>query len=674
MRTAKRFRVLLAVLLAAAGLAVLGGAAVFLTGQGRANADQYASSFSFLLAVTVAGCGVVVWAVRRARAAAVGTVDLPQAADQLAGVIRAGIDGELRRQGVEDPAPLPVGWRLSRRARKAMRGVRVDTPDVDPDADPGRFFSRVPSRRLVVLGAAGSGKTVFAMRLCADLLAARSAGEPVPVLVSPADWRADRQSLDDWLVERLTNDHPGLGATVELATGGNHTLARQLVDNGLILPVLDGLDEIPAAGRSAVLGALNEAGARLPLVATSRPEEYATAVTANSRGLSNALVVELQPVAPDAALHYLGAAAPGAGPQSPRRRWSAVGARVAEQPAGPVATVLAQPLLIGLVRQVYADPAVDPAGLTADTGTAGQLVDDLLDAYVPAVYRQRPGAPRRRGQPRDARTARRWLGFLARVAGSEFRQFGWWQLAGACPPGWVRNVSLYTAFLASLSAVAVAYAVGGPPAAGPVAVAFGLTLLLNVKGDIREPYLRGPVTARLVGVAVLVGIVLGFPLVAALGYDRDLPPSARTLLAVTATVVAALFVLLVGGIDPVDPAGVTTPQRVLAADRRTTLLTALTSGPITGLILGGLLWPRQGAWAAVVVGVVTAACFALINVLRRAWGAFLVARVALAVRGELPWSAMAFLADAHARGVLRQAGARYEFRHERIRAHLARPV
>jgi len=54
-----------------------------------------------------------------------------------------------------------------------------------------------------------------------------------------------------------------------------------------------------------------------------------------------------------------------------------------------------------------------------------------------------------------------------------------------------------------------------------------------------------------------------------------------------------------------------------------------------------------------------------------AWGVFLVVRVWLAVRGRLPLHLMGFLDDAHRRGVLRQAGAVYQFRHARLQDRLA---
>ncbi|MEW2393908.1 hypothetical protein AB0933_36700, partial [Streptomyces venezuelae] len=54
-----------------------------------------------------------------------------------------------------------------------------------------------------------------------------------------------------------------------------------------------------------------------------------------------------------------------------------------------------------------------------------------------------------------------------------------------------------------------------------------------------------------------------------------------------------------------------------------------------------------------------------------AWGQLAVARAWLALTGRLPWRIMTFLDEAHRRGVLRQSGAHYEFRHLRMQQRLA---
>jgi hypothetical protein len=56
---------------------------------------------------------------------------------------------------------------------------------------------------------------------------------------------------------------------------------------------------------------------------------------------------------------------------------------------------------------------------------------------------------------------------------------------------------------------------------------------------------------------------------------------------------------------------------------------------------------------------------------RSAWSQWVILiRVWLPLTGQLPWPVHAFLTDAHHRGVLRQTGAVYQFRHARLQHHL----
>jgi hypothetical protein len=59
--------------------------------------------------------------------------------------------------------------------------------------------------------------------------------------------------------------------------------------------------------------------------------------------------------------------------------------------------------------------------------------------------------------------------------------------------------------------------------------------------------------------------------------------------------------------------------------------------------------------------------------LAKAWGAFVLSRFWLALFDHQPWGLMRFLADAHQRGILRQVGGVYQFRHARLQDHLAKP-
>lgn len=96
----------------------------------------------------------------------------------------------------------------------------------------------------------------------------------------------------------------------------------------------------------------------------------------------------------------------------------------------------------------------------------------------------------------------------------------------------------------------------------------------------------------------------------------------------------------------------------------------LVVGLLFGLGYGLVVWLAAGPVVGIAFGLVGGLVFGLLFV-GAAWGWFAIARAWLAVAGRLPWQLMTFLDDAHHRGVLRQAGAVYQFRHARLHDHLA---
>jgi hypothetical protein len=128
----------------------------------------------------------------------------------------------------------------------------------------------------------------------------------------------------------------------------------------------------------------------------------------------------------------------------------------------------------------------------------------------------------------------------------------------------------------------------------------------------------------------------------------------------------------------VDPAEAADPTTVLNRDRSAfhgiMLRVAGGSGFALGFALGlaGGRGLAGGLVAGLVLGLMAGLSFGLSAGFKEAaWGWFAVARCWLALRGRLPWRLMGFLADAHQRGVLRQAGAVYQFRHAELQRHLA---
>lgn len=326
------------------------------------------------------------------------------------------------------PAPLPVRWAPCDRAELVdRRGHRHRDTDAarachadDPDELIG-MFHRATHRRLVVLGPAGSGKTTFAVLLLLALLRTREPDDPVPVLCPLASFDPERENARDWLQHRLTEDYPALGDAQLYGTGS----VVELLTEHRLVPVLDGLDEVPPGRRTAVLAALNDTlPGDAPLVLTCRTEAYAEAVR-ESAPLAHATVLEPAALPIEETLAALRLAA---APER-HRAWEELAEQLAREPASPAADVLTSPLMATLARSVYADGDRDPAGL-ADTDrfpTTAALERHLLDALIPTLYdRARRQDPTRSW---DAAGARRHLAFLAQgltVQGTfELR---WWKL------------------------------------------------------------------------------------------------------------------------------------------------------------------------------------------------------------------------------------------------------
>ncbi|WP_200300770.1 WD40 repeat domain-containing protein [Streptomyces adelaidensis] len=184
-------------------------------------------------------------------------------ADDLARTLRAQWLEEAAARRLRDPQVLPLAWATTTRPvagelRDPATGGRVLRVHLDGRPE-GRFdrvvaqlaqgSDQLPQSRLVVIGEPGSGKTVLAMLLTLGLLEARQPGGRVPVLLPVSTWDPVREPLDDWLVRTLAVPY----------CSGREEIPRTLLTHGLLLPVLDGLDEIPESARRAAIRGINQA-------------------------------------------------------------------------------------------------------------------------------------------------------------------------------------------------------------------------------------------------------------------------------------------------------------------------------------------------------------------------------------------------------------------------------
>ncbi|MFF3489694.1 NACHT domain-containing protein, partial [Streptomyces sp. NPDC002701] len=280
-------------------------------------------------------------------------------------------------------------------------------------------------------GDAGTGKTVLALSLILGLAKERSPQEPVPVRLTAASWPGS--DIRDWLRTHLTDVYrlPRREAT-------------RLVDADLVLPVIDGLDEMDpgtnpgytsrAAALLRCIERFEHGGAHCPVVVTCRHAHYQALVEA---GTEPRIVARIAVARVDAshAHNYLSQRV--AGTERGRARWQPVLSALDTAVAGPAGTVqpehtllakaLDTPWRLTLAATVFEERTADGRYLRAPAdllvlATGGHLYEYLLDQYIGAAvaapHRGSDGISRPSGtdtRPRlDADATWRRLAFLAR--------------------------------------------------------------------------------------------------------------------------------------------------------------------------------------------------------------------------------------------------------------------
>jgi hypothetical protein len=140
--------------------------------------------------------------------------------------------------------------------------------------------------------------------------------------------------------------------------------------------------------------------------------------------------------------------------------------------------------------------------------------------------------------------------------------------------------------------------------------------------------------------------------------------------------VLGVALLTAGLAAPVDVTATVHIRYSIAADRASAVFLGLAVGLPIGLWRGlqeHMLSGHEGVLTSgLAVGLPALAWALAFSLGVTAWGRWLTSvRFWLPVTGRLPWRVIGFLDDAHRRGVLRQVGAVYQFRHARLQDYLA---
>ncbi|MFF0530734.1 NACHT domain-containing protein [Nocardia amikacinitolerans] len=363
-------------------------------------------------------------------------------------------------------------------------------------------------RRLTILGDPGSGKTVAAKQLVLGLLETRRGmvdavrrQQPVPVRVNATGWDG-AIPFTLWLSTRLIWDYPHLRPVV----------AKHLVEQNHILPVIDGLDEMDTLENRgefarALLNQLNstpwEQRSVVVVCRTSRFRELCR--QGEDNGLHRSATATIRPLTHKVIRKKLNDSSAATG--STRLGWSAVNTHLVEHKYGPLATVLRSPLMLTLAVNAMHPPV--PISRPSDKKIGEELVACTATSEVENVLFARliPAAISTIDNPYyDSDEVRNWLRSLAshlerrrgtRQDGAAIRLDEIWEIAGV---NRCRIVHGLAACLVTSVAIGLTGAAGFGPrvglAAGLVAgLTAGLsssrrvvsTRRINVRRKHREP-------------------------------------------------------------------------------------------------------------------------------------------------------------------------------------------
>jgi DNA-binding XRE family transcriptional regulator/energy-coupling factor transporter ATP-binding protein EcfA2 len=140
-------------------------------------------------------------------------------------------------------------------------------------------------RELLILGEPGAGKSTLLLHLAQALVqqAEQEEAHPLPVILNLSSWAEQKPALEDWISDQLA-----------LTYDVSQHLSTQWVRNGHVLPLLDGLDEMDAASRTACIAAINAYHREhllVPLVICSRRVEYEDAARHKKLALQQAVLI-----------------------------------------------------------------------------------------------------------------------------------------------------------------------------------------------------------------------------------------------------------------------------------------------------------------------------------------------------------------------------------------------
>ena len=654
---------------ASVAIAILAATWIVSTLAFRFSADRAVAIAGVLEAIFI---GVVQLAAGNKREQA----EIPEAVAEA----RRRLNSTVRSQAVDqareltDLGTLPVSWNMVGGARG-----RSSVLELARSVEAGR--------QLIIFGEAQSGKTTLATRLT-EALAERSGRQPV--LLSLATWNPSQVTLKAWLLQTLQTAY-GLSATADAKA------AEQMYQDGMIIPVFDGLDELDASARSKAARAIYRRFGHSPAVLSGirNPETERAARIA----LPSAEIIVLGPVVTTAVSEYLLDET-----RVDVAQLIPLASAIVNDPASAVGQTLSSPLMAWLAKTIYAADqdrmsaggVARPAELAdpARFPDAESIERHLLQSLPTAVFSRYELNP---NEPFSSKQADRWLGFLARR--STRRIIGFWEFRSYAP--------LFRLALVAAAAGGAVIAITGRTVPDLAGMSYFLLLAGAVfgfgwargysairrkvtdptrigyagpfDGDMHYHGLKLAHGAAAAVVAYSAGVVAqlarGHP-----GWLFGLTPRDFGFTALTATVLCFVVANLGGRIagrillswrqmDARMGARAGDPLAAIRSDRSSgaaIIGVAVVAFGAAVALFDRLFLPADAIWDLCLVPV--SACVAAF--MWNEWICFKAAHLWLASRGRLPWRLSLFLRKCHEGGILRKSGNHFEFRHRNLQDSL----
>ncbi len=292
----------------------------------------------------------------------------------------------------------------------------------------GEIFEEV-GRFLLILGEPGAGKTTTLLELARALIArARSdESQPIPVVFNLSTWGVEKKSLADWLVDELK---------------GKYFVSRRIAESwlgqSLLLPLLDGLDEVENESQGACVEAINafvHGNGPPGLAVCCRSVEYLRlGVRLSLNG-----AVRLLPLTADQVAGYFQNAGP---------RLAALEAALRGDPG--LQELARSPLMLSVMVLTYQD--VPLAALADDQRRSAA---DVFSTYIDRMFE-------RRGRGRQLYSKEATVAWLSHLAQGLQRENQSVFLIEQLQPTWLRShTERWSYVLASRLLVGTAMGMGG---------------------------------------------------------------------------------------------------------------------------------------------------------------------------------------------------------------------